>query len=69
MKKNPQINREELHQMILKTFANEIYSLNPELQNMLVDDLVTAFQNRFHFFQKIQNKVVLKSQLLSKTLL
>ncbi|MEJ2241616.1 MAG: hypothetical protein P8Y18_05700 [Candidatus Bathyarchaeota archaeon] len=49
-------NRKKLQKIILKTFNNELSSLPPELQSILADDMVTAFQNRLLVLQKIQVK-------------
>jgi hypothetical protein len=50
-------NRKKLQKMMLEAFTNEIKTLRPELQSILADDLVTAFQNRLVVFQRIQAKV------------
>lgn len=50
--------RKRLQKMIMETFTNEIHTLTPELQNILADDMVTAFQNRLTVFQRIQSKAV-----------
>ena len=50
-------NRKKLQKMMLEAFTNEIKTLTPELQSILTDDLVTAFQNRLVVFQRIQAKV------------
>ena len=50
-------NRKKLQEMMLEAFTNEIKTLTPELQSILADDLVTAFQNRLVVFQRIQAKV------------
>ena len=49
-------NRKKLQKMMLEAFTNEICTLAPELQNILADDMVTAFQNRLDVFQRIQAK-------------
>jgi len=49
-------NRKKLQKMMLEAFTNEISTLAPELQNILADDMVTAFQNRLDVFQRIQDK-------------
>ena len=49
-------NRKKLQKMMLEAFNSEINMLTPELQNILADDMVTAFQNRLDVFQKIQAK-------------
>ena len=49
-------NRKKLQKMMLEAFTSEIGTLNPELQSILADDMVTAFQNRLMVFQRIQAK-------------
>ena len=49
-------NRKKLQKMMLEAFTDEISTLTPELQNILVDDLVTAFNNRLVVLQRIQAK-------------
>jgi hypothetical protein len=49
-------NRKKLQKMMLEAFTNEIRTLSPELQSILADDMVTAFQNRLVVFQRIQAK-------------
>ena len=50
--------REKLQRMVLEAFKTEIQTLPPEIQYILTDDLVTAFQNRLTVFQKIQTKAL-----------
>jgi hypothetical protein len=52
-------NREKLQKMMLEAFTSEIQTLTPELQSILADDMVTAFQNRLMVFQRIQAKAIL----------
>jgi hypothetical protein len=49
-------NRKKLQKMMMEAFTSEISTLSPELQSILADDLVTAFQNRLVVFQRIQAK-------------
>ena len=49
-------NRKKLQKMMLEAFTNEICTLTPELQDILADDMVTAFHNRLVVFQSIQVK-------------
>ena len=51
-------NRKKLQKMMIEAFTSEIQTLTPELQTILADDLVTAFQNRLVVFQRIQEKTV-----------
>jgi len=48
--------RKRLQKIMMNAFKNEIQTLTPELQYLLTDDLVTAFQNRLTVFQRIQTK-------------
>lgn len=48
--------RKQLQLQIISTFKEEMQVLNLELQQILADDLVTAFQNRLKTFIKIQQK-------------
>jgi len=47
-------NRKKLQKMMMEAFTTEISTLSPELQSILADDMVTAFQNRLVVFQRIQ---------------
>jgi len=49
-------NRKKLQKMMLEAFTTEISTLTPELQNILADDMVTAFNNRLVVLQRIQAK-------------
>ena len=51
--------RKKLQRMVMEAFKTEIQTLPPEIQYILTDDLVTAFQNRITVFQKIQTKTSL----------
>ncbi|MCJ7722243.1 hypothetical protein MUO98_07570 [Candidatus Bathyarchaeota archaeon] len=51
--------RKKLQKMMMEAFTSEIQTLTPELQSILADDLVTAFQNRLMAFQRIQAKATL----------
>ena len=46
--------RQRLQKAIMNAFKQEMQSLTPEMQYILTDDLVTAFQNRITVFQRIQ---------------
>jgi len=48
--------RQRLQKDMMKTFQNELQQLNSQLQSILIDDMVTAFYNRFDILEKIQNK-------------
>jgi hypothetical protein len=48
--------RKELEAKLTKTFKGNIKGLSTELQKILVDDLVTAFQNRINVLKRAQAK-------------
>lgn len=48
--------RKKLQKILIDALKNEIQKLPPELQHILTDDLVTAFQNRLTVLQRIQSK-------------
>ena len=52
---NPAIteNREKLRTVMMQTFQTEMQHLNSDIQNILVDDLVTAFYSRLQVMTKI----------------
>jgi len=52
--------RRQLQTEIISTFKEEMQVLNHELQQILADDLITAFQNRLKTFIKIQRKHAVK---------
>ncbi|MCW4016656.1 MAG: hypothetical protein NWF06_09830 [Candidatus Bathyarchaeota archaeon] len=52
-------NRKKLQKMMMDAFDSEIHTLTPELQFILADDMVTAFQNRLVVFQRIQAKTTI----------
>ena len=45
--------REKIKTAMMQTFKNEMQTLNPEIQNILVDDLVTAFYSRLKVITQI----------------
>ncbi|MDG6222335.1 MAG: hypothetical protein IAX21_11265 [Candidatus Bathyarchaeota archaeon] len=49
-------NREKIKTVMMQTFQTEMQNLNPNMQNMLVDDLVTAFYSRLKVMKKISQK-------------
>ena len=51
--------RKRLQRIMMNAFKSEIQTLNPELQYILADDLVTALKNRLAVFQKIQEKTII----------
>lgn len=48
--------RERLEGKLMDAFKDELKTLSLDFQDVLIDDLVTAFQNRMHVFMKIQSK-------------
>jgi hypothetical protein len=48
--------RKELEAKMAKTFKENLKELSSELQAILVDDLVTAFQNRINVLMRAQKK-------------
>jgi len=48
--------RKALEDRLAKTFKENLKGLSTELQGILVDDLVTAFQNRINVLMRAQNK-------------
>ena len=49
------INRKKLKKMMSEVFNEQLHTLQPELQNLLIDDMITAFHNRLSVFQKIES--------------
>ena len=45
-------NREKLQQKMMNTLQEELQSLNPDLQSILIDDMITAFYNRLFVMKK-----------------
>jgi hypothetical protein len=48
--------RKELEAKVTEVFKENIQTLSTELQKILVDDLVTAFQNRINVLIRVQRK-------------
>ena len=48
--------REELEAKMTEVFRGNIQTLSTELQKILIDDLVTAFQNRINVLIRVQRK-------------
>jgi hypothetical protein len=46
--------RDELEGKMAAVFGEEIKELSTELQEILIDDLVTAFENRVNVLNRIQ---------------
>jgi hypothetical protein len=51
---NPK-SRKELRHKMLAAFGEEIEMLSTELQEILLDDLVTAFENRLKVLNRVQS--------------
>ena len=57
MKKTARFEEQQrLQETMSSTFQNEIKTLNPELQSILIEDIITAFHNRLTVMKKIQTK-------------
>jgi hypothetical protein len=52
--------RERLQKAIMEIFQKEVQALGPELQSILIDDIVTAFYNRLNIMKKIQHNKEMK---------
>ncbi len=48
--------RKEMETKLSKVFKENVKDLSTELQGILVDDLVTAFQNRINVLMRAQKK-------------
>ena len=48
--------RKEMETKLSKVFKENVKGLSTELQGILVDDLVTAFQNRINVLMRAQKK-------------
>jgi hypothetical protein len=48
--------RKELQSKMFKVFGKNTKELSTELQRILIDDLVTAFQNRINVLMRAQAK-------------
>ena len=48
--------RERLQEVMMETLQKEVQTLNPELQSILIDDMITAFYNRLNVMKKVQHK-------------
>ena len=52
--------RKELKTKLTAVFSEKIQTLSTELQGILVDDLVTAFENRLDVLNRVQSTVQLQ---------
>ena len=48
--------RKRLQGRVMDAFRDEMRTLSEEMQKILIDDLVTAFQNRMVVFVRIQSR-------------
>ncbi len=48
--------RKKLKNEFVETFIEEITDLSPEMQAILLDELVPAFENRLSFFKKLNKE-------------
>jgi hypothetical protein len=46
--------RKDLKGKFVKVFNNKINGLSTELQRILIDDMVTAFENRLKMLKRVQ---------------
>lgn len=53
-------NRKEMQLKMATVFSEKIQMLSKELQEILLDDLVTAFENRLNALNRAQLTVVLE---------
>jgi len=59
-KQNSSKNRNALKRKMASVFGENIKKLSTELQGILLDDLVTAFENRLNVLKKAQSTVELE---------
>jgi hypothetical protein len=52
MKKQETRRRKELRVKMTQVFDNELQSISKEMRSILLDDLITAFENRLKVLQK-----------------
>jgi hypothetical protein len=50
-------NRKQLKNKMAKVFSNSIQTLTFEMQSILLDDLVTAFENRLDVLNRAQSNL------------
>ena len=53
-------NRKEMRLKMAAVFSEKIQMLSADLQEMLIDDLVTAFENRLEVLNRVQPIVTLE---------
>ena len=64
MKKTNNTNRKALKNKMAKALNDEIKTLPTEMQEILVDDLVTAFQNRVKIVKQATSSSILNMEYL-----
>jgi hypothetical protein len=52
--KNAINSRKELEGKFLRVFNDKINGISTELQRILIDDMVTAFENRLNMLKRVQ---------------
>ena len=52
--------REELEAKMADVLSTEIKELSTELQQILIDDMVTAFENRLNVFTRTINRNLIR---------
>ncbi len=58
MKQNADKNRKELEAKLSTVFNQEIVDLPTELRSILLDDMVTAFENRLNVLNTATEKAI-----------
>lgn len=56
MKQTAEKNRKELEAKLATVFGEKITGLSTELREILLDDMVTAFENRLNVLNRAGNK-------------
>lgn len=56
--------RKQIEAKMTSVFSESIQSLPKELQRILVDDIVTAFENRFQVLNRVQNSRICQIQIV-----
>ena len=59
MKQNADKNRKEIEAKLANVFDEEINGLSTELRAILLDDMVTAFENRLNVLNNTRGKTAL----------
>lgn len=54
--------RERLQKVMLEIFQHEFRTLSPELQSILIEDIITVFHNRLTMLKKIQHNKQMQSR-------